>query len=111
MSATHTQSEDFSAAFGPMLDNLAPALEPFVNRVTNDIYSTILREVETYLRSNAEWNIGSRLDRLAKAEEDRALLLIAARAFLAGLDSSGSLENWERCKANMRAAVEKVTGQ
>lgn len=106
-----TQSEDFTASFGEVLDNLAPALEPFVDRVTNDIYSTILREVETYLRSNVEWNIGNRLDRLAKVEEDRELLLIVTRAVLTDLDSSDSFDSWERVKRDMRAAVEKVTGQ
>jgi hypothetical protein len=36
-------------------------------------------------------------------------LLAAAEAFIAELDSSGDFENWERVKAELRAAVQEAS--
>lgn len=77
--AISVPSDDFAASFGPLLDKMPASLAPFIKDATEKLHRVVLEEVEDYIRSNVEWNIGNRLDSGAKAEALNVALLEAMK--------------------------------
>lgn len=75
---THELTADSVAELiRPTLDKFVSQAEPFLAKVSEELYEHLLYTVQDYLRENAEWNIGQEIERCRKIEHDNTQLRIA----------------------------------
>lgn len=58
----------------PTLDAFVSKVDPYIRKVTDEIYEQFLNGVQDYLRENGEWNIGQEIERCRKIEHDNTML-------------------------------------
>lgn len=79
-------SDQVAAAIAPTLDAFVTSAGPVLRRVADEVYETLLESVQVYLRSNAEWNIGSQIDHCRTVEAENRSLLEINTDLLAALE-------------------------
>lgn len=92
----HT-SETIVPLIAPTLDAFIAKAEPTCRKLAETIYEELLYSVQDYLRSNAEWNIGSELDRCRKTELENLHLRERNIALLAALEKIEGHETERPC--------------
>ncbi len=60
----------------PTLDKFVAGAEPYLRKVTEDLYEQLLNTTQDYLRENGEWNIGQEITRCRQIERDNMQLRI-----------------------------------
>jgi hypothetical protein len=67
-------SESVAELIRPTLDAFVSKADPFIRKVTEEIYEQLLYTVQDYLRENGEWNIGQEIERCRQIERDNTQL-------------------------------------
>lgn len=110
--------ETLDAAITPTLDAFVVAAKPRLRLCAEAVYEELLHSVQDYLRDNAQWNIGTELDRCRRTEaENRDLravqsdLLNLAYQYLSDLRYPPTGGSLQRRIERAEAIIAKATGQ
>lgn len=72
---THELTADTAAELiRPTLDKFVAGAEPFLRKVSEELYEKLLWSVQDYLRENSEWNIGQEIERCRRIEHENTQL-------------------------------------
>lgn len=89
--------EEVAALLGPTLDQFEVAAQTPLRKVADTLYDILLRDVQAYLRDNAQWNIAAEIDRCRRIERENTRLQSELTAAKEALDVAGKALREHAC--------------
>lgn len=88
----------------PTLDKFVAGAEPYLRKVSEELYEKLLWSVQDYLRENGEWNIGQEIERCRRIEHQNTQLRIQNSELLTAL--RGLADIMSRAESNASGTPE-----